>query len=229
MKIGHYLSGNLIESATILCNLAKDIEKEYQESWDNRTREQKYKSYLSFVMSSIALTGGFYESKFNELLYEIWYTQNPSNIIQKKIPSVKIEIFKKENGKLKTLTNLSVEKKYLKLLEFFTGENPINISLPEDIAIFNRIRNRTLHYEFEWLDVSNPDLIKSNKYDDLEKFVISKFAMSIFSSKGDLFFPTQCLGHGCAYWGIKTSLSFIEDFYDTIKIERPDTLTILKI
>lgn len=224
LKIGQFLSGDLIRSSIFLCKLAKEIEIEYRKDWDNQTINIKRNAYLSFVLGSISLTGAFLDSKINELLFEIWNTENPSNLMQKKIPHNNIERFKIKNKNLKGLSRKSIEIKYRKTLELILDEDISRISLPQDLTWFVFIRNRTLHYEFEWLDVSDPNSIKSDKYDKLEIAVQSKFSNNIFSDPSELFFPIQCLGYGCAYWGIQTSLSFMEDFYKKIDIEYPLTL-----
>jgi hypothetical protein len=68
------------------------------------------------------------------------------------------------------------------------------------------LRNALVHYKPEW------DTVKKHK--KIEDGLKSRFTINPFSHDNDAFFPKKCLGHGCAEWAVKSSIKFIEDFYN---------------
>ncbi|MEA1894385.1 MAG: hypothetical protein U9N36_04115 [Euryarchaeota archaeon] len=69
-----------------------------------------------------------------------------------------------------------------------------------------KLRNALVHYKPEW----DTDL-KNHK--GIEDRLKSRFTINPFSHVNDAFFPKKCLGHGYAEWSVKSTITFIEDFY----------------
>lgn len=221
LKIGQYLSGSHLKSSIFLCNLANGIELENQEDWDEQRRDLKRTAHLSYVSGSILLTYAFLDSAINELLFNITDVKNPSNPVRRQIIDNDSRIFESPDKKINPNTRYGIIKKCDNILQFFNKGKYLDIPGHQELNWFTFIRHRINHYEFEWEDRTDENYTVSEKYEKLEKDVKSKFIMNRISDSNDLFFPHQCLGYGCACWGIKTSVSFMEEFYKTIDIDYP--------
>ncbi len=68
------------------------------------------------------------------------------------------------------------------------------------------LRNALVHYKPEWDD-------SLDKHKSIEKHLKRRFRLNPLVDEFMLFFPTRCLGHGCADWAVRTIQAFIKEFY----------------
>jgi hypothetical protein len=68
------------------------------------------------------------------------------------------------------------------------------------------LRNALVHYKPEW-----DNELKGHK--SIEDRLRTAFPPNPFAAKDKAFFPSKCLGYGCAAWSIRTAWGFIKDFY----------------
>jgi hypothetical protein len=75
-----------------------------------------------------------------------------------------------------------------------------------------RLRNALVHYFPEW------DTNQKKHKAITDAFKDSPFPPSPFVAPGDAWFPTKCLGYGCAAWSVNTAAVFINDFLTRIGV-----------
>ena len=73
------------------------------------------------------------------------------------------------------------------------------------------LRNALMHYEPEWSD-------GLDKHAKLETNLQHSFAISPLALPGQLWFPHQCLGSGCANWAAHQAAEFITAFCSQLGI-----------
>lgn len=87
------------------------------------------------------------------------------------------------------------------------GKNPT-----QNVKSLIRLRNALIHYEPETLLIDEtPEIVRDPHR--LESMLKGKFPLNQLTEKsGNHFFPTKCLGHGCADWAVESSISFVREF-----------------
>jgi hypothetical protein len=97
-----------------------------------------------------------------------------------------------------------------------------------EAAILIQLRNALVHYKPEW----DTDQREHRK---IERRLKDRFALNPFTIPSDAFFPKKCLGHGCAEWAVKSSMSFMNEFLGRLELpmipneERQDREEILEL
>lgn len=79
----------------------------------------------------------------------------------------------------------------------------------QDVSALIQLRNALVHYKPEW-DTDQ------NKHEKIESKLRSRFAPNPFAGPSDAFFPKKCLGHGCAEWAVRSSVTFIESSFSRL-------------
>ena len=70
-----------------------------------------------------------------------------------------------------------------------------------------------VHFRPEW----DNDQRKHRKIEDALR---GRFELNPFWPENDsVFFPFKCLSHGCARWGVKSSMKFILEFFVLIGVD----------
>jgi hypothetical protein len=68
------------------------------------------------------------------------------------------------------------------------------------------LRNALVHYKPEW-----DNELKDHK--SIEDRLRAAFPHNPFAAKDKAFFPSKCLGYGCATWSVTTAWGFVKEFY----------------
>ena len=76
-----------------------------------------------------------------------------------------------------------------------------------------KIRNALIHYRPEW-----DDELKVHK--KLEDGAKGRFDLNAHATPGNLWFPHQCLGAGCANWAVSQAKKFMEEFSRILNIPK---------
>jgi len=126
-------------------------------------------------------------------------------------------------------TDMAAKKILEPLADFIDGQQPLDkfqiilhiLSKPpmekgdkiwEDMALLIKLRNELIHYKSKLgKEMDSKKLFKS-----LEGL---KLAKPPFASLQANFFPHQFLGAACAVWSVRTSVAFLNSFYDHLGIE----------
>lgn len=97
---------------------------------------------------------------------------------------------------------------------FNTGREPY-----QSINTVRKLRNYFVHHEPRWVDAEEDELPDSNLGRELK----TKNFEEVPYIDGDSrpYFPDRCLSYGCAKWVLKSSLKFINEFYNKIGTNPP--------
>lgn len=173
--------------------------------------------YTSFCSSSTILTVAFLEATINEFYCNIndnIITEKNDKIPQKNLDSIK-RLWTLEIPKT---ASYNILQKY-HIAFALCDKPPIDKkdSLYANITSLIKLRNALIHFEPQWTDITTPEKAYNHKFYLQTK---NQFPLNPFT-KGHSFFPDQCIGHGCAKWGIDNALKFVDQFYEVIDIKAP--------
>lgn len=198
LSLKYNSSNQHYKSAVYFSECAREIESSYNiNSYFGNKIDQKY---LSFVTSSIILFVASLEASINEFYCEaINKSPNTAKYIDDKIHSVIVEFWDE-------IERLPILQKYQKAL-FFLGAEKFSSGLLiyQDADNLIKLRDLLIHYKPEW----------DNELDEHKKIqnrLKGKFLLSPFYGTNSLWFPHQCLGHGCTKWANEVVISFMKEF-----------------
>lgn len=209
-----------IQSAALFCRLVYQIETGFAAtggvSSEDRLRHEAFN--LNATFSSVA----FLESTINELWSDAadnayFFSDNEAERLFRAIG----EKWNNENYFDRT----PLPEKYQKVLviggKTVFDEDDLDFSGIRDLI---GIRNYLMHYRREWVEIQNDRPSGAHAETQSEKFervLKDLFTPNPFAPKNMPFFPDQCLGHGCAEWAVKTSLSFTDRFFQKLGLPAP--------
>lgn len=203
-----YLSIQHIESAALFTRLAYRIEQSY----DGKYNKDLISEHRAYVIGAIFCSTSFLEASINEFFCDINDEQTVNNLF-KNLNQRTIQIISHhwEKGIPRT-AKYSIIDKYQIALEllnknkFEKGNNPY-----QAVKSLSLLRNALIHYEPEWIThpISNPKII-SHKFEESLK---GKFKNNPLVSDVNPFYPDKVLSHGCAEWGVKSSIEFVDKFF----------------
>jgi hypothetical protein len=84
----------------------------------------------------------------------------------------------------------------------------------QDMALLVRLRNELIHYKSKW----GKDMEGKRLFGGLQSLRLQK---PPFIPKNSNFFPHQFLSAACAAWSVRTTVAFLNAFYDRLGIESP--------
>jgi len=109
---------------------------------------------------------------------------------------------------------MQILEKYQKILifnnlsPFERGKKPY-----QDVSDLIQLRNELVHFHPEWHDIQK-------RHKNLGNRLRNKFELSPFIKEdSDVIFPPRIISHGCTKWAVKSSLSFMENFEELLKLE----------
>jgi len=195
-------SGHHMVSAAHFARQSAIIEKNYK----NEITDELRTEHRAYVTGAIIVSVASLEATINEVFISATDNDNLFKDFDPTIPKVLAEFWTWNIVERKS----SILEKYRCVLAvankeaFDRGNSPY-----QDVDDLIQLRNALVHYKPEW----DTDLKNHKKIEDrLEKRL--KTRINPFSHANDAFFPKKCLGHGCAEWSARSSIKFIEDFYN---------------
>ena len=209
-----------IQSAALLCRLGYDLEQEYVASGELSAGQCI--QHETFILNALFSTVAFLESTINELWSDAadnayFFPEETTEALLRAVG----EKWKNENYFDRT----PLPAKYQKILEIGRkpqfSENDPDFSGIKDLI---GIRNYLMHYRREWVVIQTGQATGVHRETNAEKFeriLKDKFVENPISRKNLPFFPDRCLGHGCAEWAVKTSLSFTDRFFGDLGLPAP--------
>lgn len=180
------------------------------ENINKKVSEEVKENNKSYVTGAIISSVAFLESTINELFWSA--AKNPTGIAKGLCDNSRAIMAKMYND-FDILKNMSTLDKYQYLLllngkELFNkGKNPF-----QNVSLVIKLRNELVHFEPEKIDAE----INIQK---LENLLRGKFDPCPFFNTF-LFFPHRCLSYGCAKWVVISCMDFVNDFYNTIGINK---------
>lgn len=200
LRMKHSFSRQHLVAARHFAHLATEAEEQNEVS---RTLKTEHRAY---VTGAIVFSVAFLEASINELYLEAvdinrttlsTLTDPQFTILAELWPIVEQT---QALGKFQIVLASCGCSRFDKGVEPFQGVDSLI-----------KIRNALIHYRPEW----------DNELDEHKKIhnrVSNKFALNPFTDKSSLWFPHQCLGAGCAKWGIGRVEQFIVEFCQRLGI-----------
>jgi hypothetical protein len=202
-------SSQHIKAACFFARKAHELEKFRIECKENLHDDIKMQ-YRSYSTSAIFLSVAFLESIINEF----FSNTSDGNImaLDDTLDSKNVQMIKRLwSQDVPRTASFSIVRKY-EIALIACEKDPIDKSdvLFGDINSLIQLRNSLIHYEPQWNLIYSDEL--TNEKGLTLKFK-NKFSLNPFAGAGNAFFPERCIGHGCAEWGIKNSIKFVDNFY----------------
>jgi hypothetical protein len=204
-----------LQAALLISRLVKEIEDKFTVNED----VDKSSDHSAYSLSSIYMIVGFLESSINDLFANAKDSLvDQLKGIESHIPNLATynekHISKNLEREIVKNTKSKVIKKYqyalqLMNIDFYDISEPVI----QDLALLISIRNHFLHHSATWLEC-NP--VIQNEY---KTFVGRIKENPFFRDKGNPYFPFKLLGYGFIQWGIDSSIKFVMDFYNKIRLE----------
>jgi len=207
-----------IGSASLLCRLGYEIEKNYHDT--GQITPDFLLRHEAFILNSLLSCVAFLESTVNEL-----YSDAADDAyffgddINEELPGIIREKWKNE----KNFDRASLIARYQKILDIakkplFQENNPVF----SNVRNLVEIRNYLMHYKREWVIVLG---VKQNgketQAEKFERLLKREFPENPLAQKNQQFFPDKCLGHGCAEWAVLNSLAFTGEFFKRLELPVP--------
>nr|WP_321353136.1 hypothetical protein [uncultured Methanoregula sp.] len=208
-----------LQSAAFFCRQGYEIEKKFLENQTHST--QISTEHFAFISNAIFSSVSYLEATINEFFADVADDQiwDSDESFQKKI-----ELFKNLwDLDVPKTAHYSILKKYEIALAIAEKPSFDKGSIPyQNVKILIQLRNYLMHFEPEWIEIqprNNKDCnFNEHKFARLFR---GKFEENPLAHKIKPFFPEKCLGHGCAEWAVKNSVSFTDDFFQKLDFPTP--------
>jgi hypothetical protein len=188
-------------AAAYFARSALEIESNHTDLIDG----EPYFAHRGYVTGAVLSAAASLEATINELFID---AQNPGSPTfeggDSRTPRLLAEGSWDEIERKPTLCKYQTALILAEKQEFNRGVPPYREA--DDLI---QLRNALVHYKPEW----DRDQKKHRKIADRLK---SRFPQNPFAGSNDVFFPKKCLGHGCAEWAVKSSVTFIESLYSQL-------------
>jgi hypothetical protein len=219
LAIKTYYSIQHLKSSYLLIEESQRIESSDLSLLEGIEKVELSSRNLAFVTGAIFSTIAFIEASINELLSDISQNDDRVKTLPKDNKKAIKDLWDKEDrGSLEKWSTL---KKYQKTLELLDKEKFDEASeLFENVSLLVELRNTLMHFKPEWNSIHSPYLSENENQHKLTSKLEGKFELSVFfKNSGNPFFPSKCMGYGCAEWSLKNAVIFVDEFYRRIGIK----------
>jgi hypothetical protein len=208
-----YFSISHFVAAANFSRQARKIER--MESFEESQKIRYFGEHRGYVSSAVLLSVAFLEAAINEL-----FSDCAANVevVVKQLPAARDMALLWKHGVPKTAKYRVIDK-YDKALEI-CGKPKLNTKsdLVRDFELLVRLRNALMHYEPESILTYKSGKREQNEIHSFETAFKGKFQENPLTGDSNAFYPDKLLGHGCAWWAVKTSLEFYLNFCKNLKI-----------
>lgn len=208
-----YFSINHIYSAALFTRLSYNIEKNYGGQFSSKLNSE----HRSYVTGAIFSAVAFLEATINEFYMDI-----SDESLTKDGSKIKQQLEQKDIKMISNLWKRKIFDRQVPILDkyqialillgkptFDQGSNPF-----QDSHYLTRLRNALIHYVPEWItNFSDINEVDPHKFEGMLK---GKFNLNPLTGAGNPFYPDKCLGHGCAEWAVKSSIKFVDEFFEKL-------------
>jgi hypothetical protein len=204
----HYFSTHLLWTAFHASEQAGEIEEAHT------GRSIFDIEHHAYVLSAIVSAVGFLEATVNEFFQDAHDEHNLTG--DGYLAPLSVETIRAmaatwrgtdEGSKLNALEKWQ-------LLRIFAGREPLDRgSAPyQDAQLVMQLRNAILHYR--------PESIAADEPHRMEARLKGKFAENrLMQGSGNAWWPSHCLGHGCAEWAARSALAFADQICGDLGIK----------
>lgn len=175
-----------------------------------------YQDHLSAVLGAVLLSAASIEAFINELFADC--SEDHSYHIHGLEPEV-IRMFKSLWSNVSLTSKAPILDKYRLALSVAGKEElKMGLSPAQDVSLLIDLRNTLMHYKPEFVELGAS--VPVERRSKLEQRLTGRFASNCLAPPGSAFFPTECLGHGCAEWAVQRSFSFLDSFCKTMGLTK---------
>ncbi len=223
IAVSPQLSFSHIKAASHFAKLSYEIEDKYD---DSKYSSELFDEHRSYVIGSIITAVCYLEATINELFTNV-VDGDYSNDLNPNAIAVMTKMWKLE---IKPPNKTQTEKTYTPLDDlkpsilqkfqialtladkdlFNTGHDPY-----QNVDYLIRLRNDLIHYKPERIGTGK--IYDKTNSEQLRKKLENKIkTLNPMRREGNVFFPHQCLGYGCAKWAVESSVKFSDEFFSKI-------------
>ena len=240
IKIQVDLSIQHIQSAALYSRLCAKIENDYNQSMRNSTEfDDLPLEHRAHAISSVLASVAFLEATVNKFFAdEVEHLEETINFLFANVadpinsnssirnildyPATKLVMADMLKSAMAEKDRKSILAKFDDVITSVGKQGFDKGAAPyQDVSLLINLRNALVHYKPKWITILAED-ITADEFDDKKivilqkehKFPLNPLMDGIMTS----FFPNKCLGHGCASWAVKSSIQFIEEFYQRMNI-----------
>lgn len=204
LTVKTHLSANHILAASLFARWCGEIESENQ----NQTSlsQDLDIEHRSLAIGTPIEAVAFLETAINELYMAA--QDNDPNVFANAdplLPKLMVQLWEELEEK-RILTKYQTTLLLAQKPKFSAGEPPLQLT-----AHLIALRNALVHYKPEW-----DNQLKAHK--SIEDRLGKAFPTNPFAGKNKAFFPSQCLGYGCAAWSVRTAWAFVKEFYSRMEL-----------
>jgi hypothetical protein len=217
----HNLATSHLWAASHFASLAEKVELQHQDSrWDEALTPY-INEHRAYVIGSVVTASSFIESLINEFFADAHDHADKLYALGNEAITILARMWDIDH-----FNRASTLEKYKASLKV-CGKPGFD---REDVCYKNsklllELRNTIVHFKPEFgseeLDrVANP----ATAHQKLGRSLMRKFdpcKLGGIDKRGNAFFPSKCLGAGCARWGVKSSFLFAEAFYEKMGLPAP--------
>jgi hypothetical protein len=187
-------------AAAYFARKALDVESNYTDLVDG----ESHFAHRGYVTGAVFSAVASLEATINELYIDAQGVNSPTfQGVDPTVPMLLAEYWEQIES-ASTLRKYQCALILARKSKFDRGTSPY-----QEVASLIQLRNALVHYKPEW----DTDLREHRK---IENRLKGQFAENPFTGPNDAFFPKKCLGHGCAEWAAKSSVTFIEEFFSQL-------------
>lgn len=191
-------------SAQFLAAQAEKIENE------KCNDEEKIFQHRAYVIGSILSSVTFLETNINELF------SDANHYIHHNLKGLSDEVIglmgRLWDRGIPRTARYGIIEKYEVALDLVDKNFDKSGSTFSNAMALVTLRNELIHTEPEWQNLKHWIPKSQKDMHKIEKKLRGKFQLNNLAEDHEPFFPTKCLGVGCAKWAIDTSLNFDLDF-----------------
>jgi len=179
---------------------ALDVETKYTNLVDG----EPYFAHRGYVTGAVLSAVASLEATINELYIDAQDANSPTfQGVDPVVPKLLAEYWE-EIESAKILRKYQLALILARKSKFDRGSSPY-----QEVDTLIQLRNALVHYKPEW----DTELREHRK---IENRLKGRFVENPFTGPNAAFFPKKCLGHGCAEWAVKSSITFIEEFFSQL-------------
>lgn len=207
------------QNAILFRDKAKRIESIYRGEKPSSVPQEDKKLHRAYSMNSVLSSVFFIEAAANEFVEDLMEDQEASEKGKelKFYPDIDVKVSKKIISERDSIGNARPAKKFnLFLREAGLNEFDSGSGVYEENLVLNELRNKLVHFSPEWVR-GGPKEYTENEY-GIEEDLSGRFELNPLTPEGDAFFPSQCLGYGCAEWACRVSRALLYHFSQRVGI-----------
>lgn len=206
LRLKHAMSSQHFRAATFFADKAEELETKIH--LGNQANDSEKSQHRAYVVGSIVSAVMSLEACINEIYQDaVDGNKNELKGLSEQGKSLLAEWYPRLEEQ-----RAAILLKYRHALLLVgkpglpKGENPY-----QDADYLIYLRNQLTHFKPEWDD-------SLNKHGRLKTRLAGKFNLNPLSTKNALWFPHQCLGSGCARWGVVTAQNLVSSFCSALGI-----------